>query len=1129
MSDAGDVLGEGADRLSRRGDGQHVQVPSAPTSRLALMVPERVVDPVDWVAHAPFVMWLVEQWEPQQVVGLGVETGNSFLAICQAAKAAGVQCSVVGIDPWIRRPGSAGGGGEDTYQSLRLHCESAYPSSAMLMRCQFDDAVGTFADGSIDLLHVDGSRDYDAVRHDYHTWLPKMSDQGVMLFHETRVREPATCGVWRLWAEIRRYYPHCEFAHANGLGVLFVGSALSARRAALRDALADKSRFEQLGGIFAALGDAVAAGRGAALRRDELAEEVRALAGEVGLRGAAISRLHGTLERVREERDRDAARARAVGHLEAELAHANAQLVSLEERLTRALAEIDSRHDALAAANASLDAASAALDSARAGHDEAITRGQARADAMACHIRELERACGSRAHEVAELSGELSKMRDSSSWRLTAPLRAMRRAAVTKPRESLVRVAAGLVRAMWRACPMTDGQRHRVRDWLFSRAGPVLRRTHAWQAWSIVQGAAAPHDWRDRVSAGSRQKSVQVASVPQPVRAIAMYLPQFHRIRENDQWWGAGFTEWTNVRRAKPFYLGHAHPAVPHPDVGYYDLDDPEVLERQAALARQFGIHGFCFYYYWFGGRRVLERPLDRMLSSGRPDFPFCICWANEDWTRAWDGRGSEVLIGQDHSAEGDERFILDVLPLLRDPRYIRVDGKPLLVVYRPGLLSNPRVTAARWRDVCRREGIGEIHLASVRSFDKADPRDIGFDATIQFPPLQIPAKDRSADAPLMTDPGFGGVILDYRDAAHFSCQEQASGYRMYRGVMPSWDNTPRRMERATSWINSSADAYQRWLERAVEQTVSEHDGDHRIVFINAWNEWAEGAHLEPDVRNGYARLSSTAVALGVTARGLDPQEFHQGSLPEHLAEARDWMWRRVCALCAGQLERVRLGFLEDYVAVLEHAQRHGCHMEARGDVLHVRRGEREIQVSGRAGVVRIVDLVCEQSPQEPFCFVVLQFNKWDVTARCLESLRALECERPLHVVLVDNGSDPEVVEASVRAVASMPNVHLLKMERNAGFAAGNNLGYRYARDTLGARFIAVINNDTRVQDRQFAARCESIYREWGCSAIGPDIVTADGRHENPWSDAMFSLAEWRELEEAYGADHAHFERTGQA
>ena len=352
------------------------------------------------------------------------------------------------------------------------------------------------------------------------------------------------------------------------------------------------------------------------------------------------------------------------------------------------------------------------------------------------------------------------------------------------------------------------------------------------------------------------------------VRAIAMYLPQFHRIPENDAWWGEGFTEWTNVRRARPMFAGHQQPRVPHADVGYYDLADEAVLERQAELARRHGIHGFCFYHYWFDGRRILEQPVERLLASGRPDFPFCLCWANENWTRTWDGLDREVLLEQRHSADSDERFLRDLLPALRDPRYITVEGKPLLAVYRPGLLADPAATADRWRRFAEREGLPGLHLTAVHSFDQADPRSYGFDAAIQFPPLQIPAANlRDTGLPGM-DRRFRGGVLDYREAICHSLARPAADYPLYRGVMPGWDNTPRRMERATAWVNSSPALYGRWLRGVVEQMQREQPPERQLVFINAWNEWAEGAHLEPDVRHGYAALEQTAAALLPQAAG---------------------------------------------------------------------------------------------------------------------------------------------------------------------------------------------------------------------------------------------------------------------
>jgi glycosyltransferase involved in cell wall biosynthesis/SAM-dependent methyltransferase len=346
------------------------------------------------------------------------------------------------------------------------------------------------------------------------------------------------------------------------------------------------------------------------------------------------------------------------------------------------------------------------------------------------------------------------------------------------------------------------------------------------------------------------------------VKAIALYLSQFHRIPENDAWWGEGFTEWTNVRRGEPQFWGHYQPHVPHPDLGYYDLLDPGILEKQAQMARQFGIHGFCFYYYWFAGRRLLEMPTDRLLASGAPDFPFCFCWANENWTRRWDGEEHEVLIGQEHSYESDERFIQDILPALRDRRYIRVNERPLLAVYRPGLLPDPKATFAHWREFCRREGLGEIYLAGFRtSFDLHDPEAIGMDGAVEFPPhhCEVTKTDRE-ELSVFND--FCGAIYDYRKVAENLVTRPTGRHTLFRGVMPGWDNTARMQNQGTIWAHSNPQLYCRWLHRAVLQTRRVSNPDERLIFINAWNEWAEGAHLEPDERHGYAWLNATRLAL---------------------------------------------------------------------------------------------------------------------------------------------------------------------------------------------------------------------------------------------------------------------------
>jgi glycosyltransferase involved in cell wall biosynthesis/SAM-dependent methyltransferase len=359
-----------------------------------------------------------------------------------------------------------------------------------------------------------------------------------------------------------------------------------------------------------------------------------------------------------------------------------------------------------------------------------------------------------------------------------------------------------------------------------------------------------------------------VERVELDVKAIALYLPQYHRIPENDAWWGEGFTEWTNVRRGRPQFWGHYQPHVPHPDIGYYDLIDASVLEKQAQMARHFGIYGFCFYYYWFNGRRLLEMPTDRLLSSGRPDFPFCFCWANENWTRRWDGEEREVLMGQEHSYESDEQFIQDILPALRDRRYIRINGRPLLAIYRPGLLPDARATFAHWREFCRREGLGEIYLAGFNAFDLQNPEPLGLDAAVEFPPhhSNVTKTDRES-LPVFND--FCGEIYDYRKIAENMLKRSVSNYILFRGVMPSWDNTARRQIRGTIWTHSEPQSYCRWLHRAVLQTRRHPNPDERLIFINSWNEWAEGAHLEPDEWYGYAWLNATRLALeaGISRR----------------------------------------------------------------------------------------------------------------------------------------------------------------------------------------------------------------------------------------------------------------------
>jgi hypothetical protein len=343
-------------------------------------------------------------------------------------------------------------------------------------------------------------------------------------------------------------------------------------------------------------------------------------------------------------------------------------------------------------------------------------------------------------------------------------------------------------------------------------------------------------------------------------RLVAFYLPQFHPIPENDRWWGAGFTEWTNVVRGQSLFNGPLQPKLPG-ELGFYDLRLPEVRERQAELAREHGISAFCYHYYWFNGKKLLNRPLDEVIASGKPDFPFCICWANENWTRRWDGLDREVLIAQNHSLESDRDFIREIMPILEDRRYLKVDGRPVLLVYRPELFENPAETAHAWRDECVRAGIGDIHLCAVQ-FRSTDPRPLGFDAACEFPPHFLKAKNITNKIARYL-PGFQGRIFDLTSAVRYVLESDLNvGYTFYRGVMSGWNNIPRRLNKATVYAGNSPAHYAAWLRIAINFQQSKGAQRDNLVFINAWNEWAEGAILEPSRAEGDAYLKATLHAI---------------------------------------------------------------------------------------------------------------------------------------------------------------------------------------------------------------------------------------------------------------------------
>lgn len=352
------------------------------------------------------------------------------------------------------------------------------------------------------------------------------------------------------------------------------------------------------------------------------------------------------------------------------------------------------------------------------------------------------------------------------------------------------------------------------------------------------------------------------------IKSIAFYLPQYHPIPENDAWWGKGFTEWNNVVTAKPLFKGHYQPHLPA-DLGFYDLRVPEVRQAQADLAKAHGIYGFCYYHYWFNGKRLLERPLNEVLSSGHPDFPFCLCWANENWTRRWDGKDDEIILEQSYNNESDLAHIRWLGEIFSDSRYIQIDGKPLFLVYRASLLPNPLRTTEIWRNEAMRLGVGEIFLGRVESTltEQTNPNNLGFDAAIEFQPdwsYLGPRLQQSFQWKLLRKLGLAdnvyrkNKIYDYGEVANRMIDKPLPPYLRFPCVTPSWDNTARRKNgKATILHNSTPELYGIWLRSTIDK-VYNLPNYNNIIFINAWNEWAEGNHLEPCQKWGTAYLEAT-------------------------------------------------------------------------------------------------------------------------------------------------------------------------------------------------------------------------------------------------------------------------------
>ena len=341
-------------------------------------------------------------------------------------------------------------------------------------------------------------------------------------------------------------------------------------------------------------------------------------------------------------------------------------------------------------------------------------------------------------------------------------------------------------------------------------------------------------------------------------RVIAFYLPQFHPIPENDEWWGQGFTEWTNVARARPMFKGHYQPHVPA-DLGFYDLRVPETRAAQAEMAQAHGVEAFCYWHYWFAGRRILERPFHDVLKTGEPRFPFCLGWANQTWSGIWHGAPDRILIEQTYPGLADhEAHFYALLDAFRDERYLTVNGKPLFYIFRPKHLPDVRRATDLWRELAVRVGLKGLYLVAEAEDTWPAPQ-YGFDAlvTVDLPSLRPWAPwwhpianmrwrwNRWRRLP---------TVYRYEDVEADLLPPRRPGVRSHPCLLPNWDNTPRSAVSGLVLHGSTPVLFRRHVLRALDQVASD-PSEERIIFIKSWNEWAEGNHLEPDQRFGRGYL----------------------------------------------------------------------------------------------------------------------------------------------------------------------------------------------------------------------------------------------------------------------------------
>ena len=346
-------------------------------------------------------------------------------------------------------------------------------------------------------------------------------------------------------------------------------------------------------------------------------------------------------------------------------------------------------------------------------------------------------------------------------------------------------------------------------------------------------------------------------------KILAFYLPQFHEIPENNKWHGNGFTEWTKVRASTPLFESHKQPVRPHSDIGYYALDDKTTLETQAQLMKKYGVDGQIMYRYWFAGKQILEKPAEILLNSPEIEMPFAFCWANENWTKRWDGGNGKVLLKQEYSSQDAKAFILNLIPYLKDPRYIRVDGRPLILIYRTANIPNLKQYIRIWKEICSEMGVNEPFVLAVQTMN--DPRivEAGIDGEVERPMYNFSLLKNLEERPESTEiRDFQGRILEYGDVKDFYLAlDTKNQLDLFPTVLAGWDVSPRHALKSNILLGFTPNLFREWLIEAIKLVTATFPESKQLVFVNAWNEWAEGAFLEPDELWGYQKLEAVSAA----------------------------------------------------------------------------------------------------------------------------------------------------------------------------------------------------------------------------------------------------------------------------